>query len=83
MRYAAELQREELIRTGAFINENNVKFINEPDIINEGKQIYTVNCVPCHGTKGEGIVGPNLTDEYWIHGGGAKNIFKIVINLWK
>jgi len=76
--YAAELQREELIRTGAFINENTVKFVNEPDILNEGKQIYTVNCVPCHGTNGEGIVGPNLTDDYWIHGGGAKNIFKTV-----
>lgn len=76
--YAAELQREELIRTGAFINENNVAFINEPDVLSEGKQIYTLNCVPCHGVNGEGIVGPNLTDDYWIHGGGVKNIYKTV-----
>jgi cytochrome c oxidase cbb3-type subunit 3 len=27
---------------------------------------------------GEGLVGPNLTDEYWIHGGGVKNIFKVI-----
>ncbi len=76
--YAAELQREELIRTGAFINENNVTFSNAPDVLSEGKQIYTVNCIPCHGGNGEGIVGPNLTDDYWIHGGGVKNIFKTV-----
>ncbi len=76
--YAAELQREELIRTGAFINENNVAFSNAPDVLTEGKQIYAVNCIPCHGGNGEGIVGPNLTDEYWIHGGGVKNIFKTV-----
>ena len=38
------------------------------------------NCVSCHGNNGEGIVGPNLTDDYWIHGGGIVNIFKIIKN---
>lgn len=75
---AAELQREELIRTGAFINESNVAFLKDAESLSEGKNIYTINCIPCHGGKGEGIVGPNLTDEYWIHGGGIKNIFKTV-----
>ena len=32
----------------------------------------------CHGAAGEGGVGPNLTDEYWVHGGGVKNVFKTI-----
>lgn len=33
-----------------------------------GAQVFTQRCVSCHGTKGEGGVGPNLTDDYWLHG---------------
>jgi hypothetical protein len=43
-----------------------------------GKNIFTVNCVPCHGPDGGGTVGPNLTDKYWIHGGSIKDVFKTV-----
>ncbi|MDP4173134.1 MAG: c-type cytochrome, partial [Bacteroidota bacterium] len=32
----------------------------------------------CHGRQAEGLVGPNLTDDYWIHGGSIKDIFKVV-----
>lgn len=76
--YAAELQREELIRTGAFINESTVEFLSDNESIAAGKQIFIANCVTCHGTAGEGTIGPNLTDDYWIHGGGIKNIFKTI-----
>ncbi len=43
-----------------------------------GKVIYDKNCMVCHLTKGEGLVGPNLTDEYWIHGGSIGDIYKII-----
>lgn len=75
---AAEIQRDELIRTGAFINETTVELLTDADALNSGKQIFTTNCVPCHGENAGGTVGPNLTDEYWIHGGGIKNVFKTV-----
>lgn len=75
---AAEIQREELIKTGAFINETTVELLTDPEAITAGKQIFTTNCVPCHGENAGGTVGPNLTDEYWIHGGGIKNVFKTV-----
>lgn len=75
---AADLQRQELIRTGAFINENTVKLQTDKEALNNGKQVFTANCVPCHGNNGEGTVGPNLTDDYWIHGGGIKNIFTVI-----
>ncbi|MEJ2103060.1 MAG: c-type cytochrome, partial [Ignavibacteriaceae bacterium] len=43
-----------------------------------GKQIFEANCIACHAADGGGIVGPNLTDKYWIHGGGIKNVFKTI-----
>lgn len=42
--------------------------------INSGKAIFDNNCATCHGRVGEGGVGPNMTDEYWIHGGTFENI---------
>ena len=36
-----------------------------------GKQLFTTTCAACHGADGQGLVGPNLTDEYWLHGGDA------------
>lgn len=74
----AAMQREELIRTGAFINENTVKLMTDDATIYEGKTIFNTNCSACHGTTGAGLIGPNLTDDYWIHGGGVVNIFKTV-----
>jgi cytochrome c oxidase cbb3-type subunit 3 len=43
-----------------------------------GKEIFAKTCVPCHLAEGQGLVGPNLTDEYWIHGGSIKDIFKTI-----
>lgn len=74
----ATMQREELIRTGAFINENTVKLMTDDATINEGKAIFTTNCAVCHGPTGGGLIGPNLTDDYWIHGGGLTNVFKTI-----
>lgn len=74
----ASMQREELIRTGAFINENTVKLMKDDATITEGKNIFNTNCAVCHGPAGGGLIGPNLTDDYWIHGGGVVNVFKTV-----
>ncbi len=81
--YAAEMEaaayeRELLILSGAFINEETVVFKDDAASLASGKDIYDKNCATCHGFGGEGLVGPNLTDDYWIHGGGIKNIFKII-----
>lgn len=49
--------------------------------IAEGKKIFAGTCFPCHGANGEGnAVGPNLTDEYWLHGGSLGDVFKTVKN---
>ena len=60
------------------VDESNVVVLTESGSLGEGELIYKGNCVACHGQKGEGGVGPNFTDEYWIHGGGIKNMFKTI-----
>jgi cytochrome c oxidase cbb3-type subunit 3 len=47
-----------------------------------GKTIFMDNCAACHGRAGEGGVGPNLTDDYWLHQGGIKDIFKTIKYGW-
>ncbi|MGK9476189.1 cbb3-type cytochrome c oxidase N-terminal domain-containing protein [Melioribacter sp. OK-6-Me] len=74
----AKLQREILIKSGAFINEETVSFVDDQAALSEGKDIFLKNCASCHGQNGEGLIGPNLTDDYWIHGGGIKNIFRTI-----
>jgi cytochrome c oxidase cbb3-type subunit 3 len=60
------------------IDESTVVYLTDATSLAQGNKIYQNNCATCHGTIGEGLAGPNLTDDYWIHGGGIKNIFKVI-----
>lgn len=60
------------------INENNVEALTDANEIAQGKEIFMSNCATCHGKEAQGGAGPNLTDDYWLHGGGVKNIFKTI-----
>ncbi len=64
------------------VDENNATLLTDAASLNSGKSIYIENCAPCHGKLGEGGVGPNLTDAYWIHKGGIKDIFKTIKYGW-
>jgi cytochrome c oxidase cbb3-type subunit III len=63
---------------GASVDENSVTLLTEVAEIETGKKIYLGNCAMCHGQEGEGGIGPNLTDKYWIHGGNIQDIFKVI-----
>jgi cytochrome c oxidase cbb3-type subunit 3 len=45
----------------------------------EGKTAFETSCVACHKADGGGSIGPNLTDEFWILGGGIKNVFNTIM----
>ncbi len=47
-------------------------------VIASGQVIYGKYCAPCHRTDGGGLVGPNLTDDYWIHGGKYADTVKVI-----
>lgn len=66
------------------VDESNVKELGAADIA-EGKKIFTEKCVACHQAHGgsmPGGVGPNLTDDYWLHGGSIVDVFKTIKYGW-
>ena len=62
----------------AGIDETNVVLSTDETILANGQKVFVMNCAPCHKENGAGGIGPNLTDEYWLNGGGVSNIFKAV-----
>lgn len=66
------------LATQPTIDENSVTAFTDIDHVNNGKAIYDKNCFSCHGTDGGGTVGPNLTDNQWIHGCSIQNVFKTI-----
>ena len=60
------------------IDEKNVVFTDNPEALALGKTLFIKSCATCHGNEGQGGVGPNLTDNFWIHGGSIKDIFKTI-----
>ena len=62
------------------INENNVTLVKSKKDLQAGASVYLSNCVACHGNLGQGGVGPNFTDRFWIHGAGIKDLFKTITN---
>lgn len=61
------------------MDEKSVTLLTDPASIADGKVIFTTNCVACHRADAGGQIGPNLTDENWILGGGIKNIFHTLV----
>lgn len=62
----------------AAIDETNVEATTEALELADGKVTFLNTCATCHRKDGGGDIGPNLTDEYWLHGGSIKEIFKVV-----
>ncbi|MCF7567899.1 c-type cytochrome [Sabulilitoribacter arenilitoris] len=60
------------------VDINTVELLTDASDLKAGQKIFETNCVACHKSDGGGGIGPNLADEYWILGGGIKNVFKTV-----
>ncbi len=60
------------------VDETNAELMTEDKDVSAGKALYEANCVACHNPKGEGNIGPNLTDDYWIYGPDVKDLFKTI-----
>lgn len=61
------------------MNKDKVTLLTDAPSIAAGKAIFTANCVACHKADGGGQIGPNLTDHFWINGGGIKNVFNTIM----
>jgi cytochrome c oxidase cbb3-type subunit 3 len=53
-------------------------FLRNPEKLKLGKEVFQSKCVSCHGSHGQGGIGPNLTDDYWIHGGKMTEIVQVI-----
>lgn len=79
--YQVEMEQAALLSANEISDPNaktDFKVLTDAPAIESGKTIYAQNCAACHGKAGEGTVGPNLTDEYWLHGGDVNDIFHTI-----
>lgn len=79
---AAVAKEAYLAKSKNSVDENTVKLLTDADDLAAGKKIFSTVCAACHLADGGGIVGPNLTDDYWIHGGSIADIFKTLKYGW-
>jgi cytochrome c oxidase cbb3-type subunit 3 len=64
------------------VDESTVKMLTDAADLATGKDVYKASCAACHGQSGEGGVGPNLCDDYWLHGGSVQDVFKSIKYGW-
>jgi cytochrome c oxidase cbb3-type subunit 3 len=65
-------------RAQNLVDESNVAVLTDDGALAQGGKLFGQYCAVCHAADGGGIVGPNLTDVYWLHGGDIKSLFTVV-----
>jgi len=82
--YKQEMKRGEAIKSAAMakfeVTIGTLEPSKDQDILNRGHQTFTRLCAPCHRADAGGLVGPNLTDDYWIHGDKFSDNLKTIWN---
>lgn len=53
-----------------------------PAVVQAGAARFARTCAACHGVRAQGLIGPNLTDDRWIHGGSVEQIFQTIAKGW-
>ncbi|MEI6864868.1 cbb3-type cytochrome c oxidase N-terminal domain-containing protein [Flavicella sp.] len=74
----AKAEVEAYKKTIKTIDLNSMEANSDQGDLNKGMKLFKQNCSACHMADGRGSIGPNLTDEYWILGGGIKNIYNVI-----
>jgi cytochrome c oxidase cbb3-type subunit 3 len=75
---AAAKQAEKLKGLGAVTDEGLVALAKDPKSLEEGRAAYASTCAACHAANGGGGIGPNLTDEFWLHGGAPTKVYTTI-----
>lgn len=76
--YKAEVELAESLKDPNAVTENTAVLLTAESDLSAGKAVFGKFCIACHKDDGRGEIGPNLTDDYWIHGNDIKDLFKIV-----
>lgn len=75
--YYAERARE-AEQTGADPTDAELLAQLGTNAVAQGQQTFLATCAPCHEAEGQGKIGPNLTDNFWLHGGGPVDVFRTI-----
>jgi cytochrome c oxidase cbb3-type subunit 3 len=70
---------EESVAEGVSLEDKLLALVDDQSVVANGQALYAQKCAACHGQQGQGLVGPNLTDAYWIHGGSLSEIKHIIV----
>ena len=76
-----EARRAAFAATGAGFEPSEealAEFLGSADAVSAGAATFAAYCAACHGDQGQGLIGPNLTDQYWIHGAGPTDVFEVI-----
>ncbi|MFC2127169.1 cbb3-type cytochrome c oxidase N-terminal domain-containing protein [Bacteroidota bacterium] len=74
----AQQEIEAYRKTVKAVDLNSLEASTDAGALSKGKKLFKQNCAACHMVDGRGSIGPNLTDEFWILGGGIKNIYNTI-----
>jgi cytochrome c oxidase cbb3-type subunit 3 len=78
MMLATEQQMAAILAMGEIDEAMLASLMDDDSMMNGGRKIYTSRCATCHGMFGEGGIGPNLTDPYWLHGAQLMDVYRTV-----
>ncbi len=74
----ADLQMKELLKLGPITDRTILGLQKKPDLMTGARATFAARCAVCHGANGEGKIGPNLTDKFWLHGGRLTDIYHTI-----
>lgn len=81
---SSEKYRQEMALAGVEVKEIDYSALamgspsQDASVIGKGAGLFKTHCVACHLDKGQGNIGPNLTDDYWLHGGEFADTMKTI-----
>lgn len=74
-------EKEAMQAMGGEVTEDSLtKLMLNPAMMNDASKLFVQRCAQCHGANGEGLIGPNLTDNYWLHGNASLMAIYQVVN---
>jgi cytochrome c oxidase cbb3-type subunit 3 len=73
-----EAEAARAMESGVVDEATLTALMSDAGTVAAGEALFKASCVACHGDQGEGKIGPNLTDDYWIHGGSLMQIHRTI-----
>lgn len=75
---AIQARQAALVASGEAFDESTIEFSDDPGILASGESIFKRQCAACHREDGGGGIGPNLTDQYFLHGASISEIYNTI-----